>query len=199
MLTSRRLARGERGATLVEAAIITPIFMLLIFGILEFGFFFRDYLAVSNGARDGAREASVAGNVLDSDYRILRAVERATAALPDDAIELIKIYRAIDSDDTASDVGCGSTGVTNVCNVYTDSSLSLDESKFGCQEIALGDPINSLDRFWCPADREVSIGTGLDYIGVEITITHDYLTGLFGSSVEFDDYIVLKVEPHSVT
>jgi len=182
---------------MVEAAVVTPVVLLIIFGIFEFGFFFRNYLAVSNGARDGAREASVAANVADADYRVMRAVERATAALPDDAIDSIKIYEASDPDDTAADVGCGSSSVWNVCNVYTASDLRRDVTQWGCQSTAAGDPVDSPDRFWCPTDREVSVGAGLDYVGVEITITHEYITGLFGSSNTFDDYIVLKVEPQS--
>jgi hypothetical protein len=47
--------RRERGAALVEAAIIIPIFFLLIFGMIEFGVGFNDYVAVRNGARQGAR------------------------------------------------------------------------------------------------------------------------------------------------
>ena len=197
-LHSHNRARGDRGATLVEAAVVTPVLLLIIFGIFEFGFFFRNYLAVSNGARDGAREASVAANVADADYRVMRAIERATAALPDGAIELIKVYEATDPEDRASDVGCGgSSSVLGVCNVYTASDLTRDVTQWGCQTTAAGDPVDSPDRFWCPTDREVSIGTGLDYVGVEITVTHDYITGLFGSSNTFDDYIVLKVEPQS--
>ena len=59
------------GATLVESALIMPILLLFVFGIFEFGFAFRDYLAVSNIVRDAAREASVACNAADADYRIL--------------------------------------------------------------------------------------------------------------------------------
>lgn len=197
-LRTHKRNRGERGASLVEAAVVTPVLLLIIFGIFEFGFFFRNYLAVSNGARDGAREASVAANVADADYRVMRAIERATAALPDDAIETIKVYEATDPEDRASDVGCGGTSsVVGVCNVYVASDLTRDVTQWGCQTVAGGDPVDSPDRFWCPTDREVSIGTGLDYVGIEITVSHDYITGLFGSSTTFDDYIVLKVEPQS--
>lgn len=199
MLGRHRRCHGERGATLVESAIITPVLLLLVFGIFEFGFAFRDYLAVANSTRDAAREASVAGDVADADYRMLRAVERASAALPDGAIDRIVIWEAAGPTDTVPS-GCaggtasaGSGGVW--CNVYSDADLSTPEVQFGCQEIALGDPYDSPDRFWCPSDREVSVGSGLDYVGVYMKITHSYITGLFGDDVVFEDQLILKVEP----
>lgn len=194
-----RRAHGDSGATLLESAIVTPVLLLFIFGIFEFGFAFRDYLAVANSTRDAAREASVAGNVLDADYRMLRAIERGSAALPDGAIERIVVWEASGPTDTVPG-GCeggtpddGTGG--EYCNVYTSADLALPEANFGCQAVSKGDLINSPDRFWCPGDREVSVGAGLDYVGIYIRITHEYITGLFGDDVVFEDQMILKVEP----
>jgi Flp pilus assembly protein TadG len=51
----RQRARGTRGAVLVEAAFVLPLFLLLIFGMIEFGY--AEYLdsQSSSAARDGAR------------------------------------------------------------------------------------------------------------------------------------------------
>jgi|HubBroStandDraft_6_1064221.scaffolds.fasta_scaffold124976_2 Flp pilus assembly protein TadG len=48
----------RRGATVVEAAIVMNIFLLLIFGIFEFGHFVMVKQLMDNAARDGARMAS---------------------------------------------------------------------------------------------------------------------------------------------
>ena len=48
MLLRRRRQDNERGAALVEMALVTPLLVLLVFGILEFGLAFRDRLTVSN-------------------------------------------------------------------------------------------------------------------------------------------------------
>jgi hypothetical protein len=90
----KRRGNGEPGTPLVESAIITPVLLLFIFGIFEFGFAFRDYLGVANIVRDAAREASVSGNASDADYRILRAVERASAAVPEGAIDQLIVFEA---------------------------------------------------------------------------------------------------------
>lgn len=189
--------KGERGAALIESAIITPVLMMFIFGIFEFGFAFRDYLTVANATRDAVREASVAGNVGDTDYRMLRSIRRAAAALPDDGLDLIVIFRATGPTSTVPASCAAGTSTVGLCNVYTSASLQLDETQFGCQAVADGDLINSPDRFWCPFDREVSAGTGLDYVGIYIRSQHDYITGLFGDSITFDDQMILKVEPQS--
>ena len=49
---------GERGASAVEAAIVTPMVMAMLFGIIELGFLFKDYLAVAGAVRAGVRMAS---------------------------------------------------------------------------------------------------------------------------------------------
>jgi Flp pilus assembly protein TadG len=54
-----RVRHGERGAVLLEFAIIAPIFFLLLFGIIDFGFTFNDMQSVRQGAREGARGAVV--------------------------------------------------------------------------------------------------------------------------------------------
>ena len=45
----------ERGQDLAEFAIILPVLLLLILGILEFGILVFDYNTISNAAREGAR------------------------------------------------------------------------------------------------------------------------------------------------
>lgn len=52
-------ARNEAGAALVEFALVVPILLILVFGIIEFGLAFNDYIAVRNGSREGARVAVV--------------------------------------------------------------------------------------------------------------------------------------------
>lgn len=55
---------GSEGNTLVEAAIITPLLVLLTFSIVDFGALFYVYLALENGASQATRYA-VTGNLMD--------------------------------------------------------------------------------------------------------------------------------------
>ncbi|MEM9200790.1 MAG: TadE family protein [Actinomycetota bacterium] len=195
----RRRDTKERGATMVESAIITPVLLLLIFAIFEFGFAFRNYLTIAHTVRDGAREASIGADSGDADHRMLEAVASASAALPDGSIDRIVIWRATGPHDDVPS-GCTSgSGVTGLCNVYTTAAFDIPAEEFGCQLVSNGDPYNSLDRFWCPTGRNVTAGSGLDFVGIHIQITHDYITGLFGDQIVFTDQIILKVEPQENT
>ncbi len=51
--------RREKGASIVEFAFIAPFLLLLLLGIIEFGFFLGEYNDVRHGAREGARVAAV--------------------------------------------------------------------------------------------------------------------------------------------
>jgi Flp pilus assembly protein TadG len=55
----RRVLRQERGANLIEFAILAPLLILLLLGIVEFGWVFGQYNDVRHGAREGARFAAV--------------------------------------------------------------------------------------------------------------------------------------------
>jgi Flp pilus assembly protein TadG len=51
----RMRAGCERGAEIIEFAMLTPIFALLIAAIFDFGFLFRNWEIMTNAAREGAR------------------------------------------------------------------------------------------------------------------------------------------------
>jgi Flp pilus assembly protein TadG len=76
-------ARCSRGATLVEAAIITPLLLLLTFSIVDFGSVFYVYLALENGVSQATRYA-VTGNQVTGMTReesIRQAMRQATPTL----------------------------------------------------------------------------------------------------------------------
>ncbi len=54
--------RHVRGQALAEFALVTPLFFLLVFGIIEFGRFIYTYEIVNNATREGARYAIVHGS-----------------------------------------------------------------------------------------------------------------------------------------
>ena len=54
--------RNEKGQSLIEFAIILPLLLLLLMGILEFGVMLNSYLSINNSAREGARLGIVDGS-----------------------------------------------------------------------------------------------------------------------------------------
>jgi Flp pilus assembly protein TadG len=60
--------RSERGAALVEAAMIMPLIMLISVGIFEFGRAYQSSQVLTNAAREGARLAVLEGRT-DAEVR----------------------------------------------------------------------------------------------------------------------------------
>jgi len=57
-------SRDDRGASLIEAAILTPLMLLLTFGIVDFATLFYVHLSLENGVSQATRYA-VTGNLMD--------------------------------------------------------------------------------------------------------------------------------------
>ncbi len=49
----------RRGVSLVEFALLSPIVLVTILGLIELGFVVHSYVAITNAAREGARSGSV--------------------------------------------------------------------------------------------------------------------------------------------
>ena len=54
-----KILSREKGASAVEFAIILPILVMLVFGIIQFGLVFNKYIAITHATREGARLAAV--------------------------------------------------------------------------------------------------------------------------------------------
>ena len=52
---------SERGAELIEFAIVLPVMLLIVMGIVDFGFMFQRYVVLTNAAMEGARVAVLPG------------------------------------------------------------------------------------------------------------------------------------------
>ena len=55
----------QKGQSILEFAVVLPLFLLVIYGIIYFGMAFTDYMALNNIARSSVREASLTSG---SDY-----------------------------------------------------------------------------------------------------------------------------------
>ena len=69
-LTTARTS-NQRGQAVIELALTLPLLLVVVFGIIDFGFMFQRYEAVTNAAREGARLGVLA------DYTAAEAQNRA--------------------------------------------------------------------------------------------------------------------------
>ncbi|QDU61310.1 TadE-like protein [Planctomycetes bacterium Pan216] len=63
----------RRGTTVVEVAFVLPVFILLLFGLFEFGRFFNAMNMVNGAAREAARVASTEGGTKAEAEAAIRA------------------------------------------------------------------------------------------------------------------------------
>ena len=61
---------GERGQSLAEFVLVLPIFLILIFAIVDFGMGFHSWITVTNSAREGARLGSVRADAPSIEDRV---------------------------------------------------------------------------------------------------------------------------------
>jgi len=57
--------KGERGAAMVEFAIILPLLIIVVFGIIEFGRAYNTKITLTHAAREGVREYALTQNSTD--------------------------------------------------------------------------------------------------------------------------------------
>ncbi len=72
-MTGRVSTNRRRGTSAVELAMVAPLLIFLLFGIIEFGLMVKDLVGVNQAAREGARAAAVGATPATLDTRIAGA------------------------------------------------------------------------------------------------------------------------------
>lgn len=185
-----RARRGESGAVAVEAGIVSLLLITLLFGIIEFGLLFKDYLSVTSASRAGVRMASAeprfggdaTGTAADAQYAVDAAgqVLREGAALNWDDISEIWVYKA---DGSGNPLGGGSS--------FSSCSNCVKFSVNGPDPEDLTVTSNS----W-PASTHVACASATrDSVGVYVEYDHPAITGLFFDDYTLSDHTVMAFEP----
>ena len=201
-MPARRRFRGDDGTIIAESALLTPFFVLLLFGMLEFGGAFRDYLTLSNAASTGARTAAIEGNTAVADWNTILAIKEGASAMPMSQITRIVIYKAL-TPTAGMPSGCATAGsAINHCNSYDKATIAtvtpsatMPLSWANCTGPTAG---------WCPT-AVVSSGPRIvsaanpDYLGVWVQIVHPWITGLFGTSLTMTQTSIIRLEPQTLT
>ncbi len=213
-LASRRRTgvREPRGQGLVEFALILPVFLLILLGMIEFGFVFSHDLTIEYATREGAR----AGAALDNgggplgcpgaaswqtvDPLVVAAVERVLTSPGSQVlvanVSRIVIYKA-DPTTGANDQGLE--------DVWTYAP--------GAGPVPSGDtqPLDFVDSSFpggdaWPACSRSNVAPRIDSIGVSVSYTYHFQTplatveGFFGGgnpTLTITDKTVMQLNPGS--
>jgi Flp pilus assembly protein TadG len=165
----------QSGQSLVEFALILPLFVVILLSIIEFMFLFNAQLSLNYATRDAALIAAEAGNNLEADCQILRQVDKDLTA-PTDATKVftVHIFSATEAGGllAAPKEQTYTRGGTMTCGTIT-VPYTLG---------ATGYPFNSrcsdLDRTTCSAGSTGPSNKGVDIIGVRIDYGYRFVTPL---------------------
>ncbi len=96
--------KREDGQAMVEFALILPIFLLILCGIIDFGWLFYNQLSLNNACREGARYAVVNTAEDASTQAIINHIGNTTTTVfANDGVD-IKIEYSSPNDPTAGDI-----------------------------------------------------------------------------------------------
>jgi hypothetical protein len=208
-----RRSAPRRGQSLVEFALVLPLFCLLLLGMLEFGLAFTHNLTLEYATREGARvgsslvngggplgcNAGQSPNAANVDPLIIAAVERVLIS-PGSTVKVaniptIRIYKA-----TATGAEAGPVDVWTFAPAGYTPSPAVP---------GLAGPLHfsPTSTSWQACSRTNSTSSpGPDSIGVSLTYTYEFTTGLkavsgmFGGSgvgptIAMADRTVMSLNP----
>jgi len=75
---------SRKGQAMVETALILPIVILILAGIMDFGLLFNNYLIINNASREGARYAAVGA----TDTQITNDIKTMTSTLDQSKVKI---------------------------------------------------------------------------------------------------------------
>jgi hypothetical protein len=176
-----RTPRGERGAVLVEFAIILPLLITITFGIIEYSDAFHDSAVTSDAARAGGRVGSALGTNPNYATSIAGAVSAALSTLPDDSPQELWIYKANENGYPGSGNNFSSCAANCIKYVWNSNTQAFDTG-------------NPEGGGW-PASSQQVCTQPFDELGVYVKVNHKFVTALFGASVTLTDHSVFRFEP----
>lgn len=89
MIGRERKGRGDAGGAMVEMAMIMPVLLLMLFGVMQYGFILSAYITVRNAASVGTRcalVASTSASCSDPEVTALGALGPMLSTDPNDSI-----------------------------------------------------------------------------------------------------------------
>ena len=205
-----RTRTRQRGAVAVEAALLTPLLVLFVLGIIEFSLLLRDYVSVTSASRSGARIASAnagaGAQICDSGETgtqcadpsapqlaklAANAIQTQSSALNKDAINYMLIYKA------------NAKGFPGSATGWSADPVSDCRTSGSCVEYVW---VKASDKFkyvpgnggWTSSTINACVSNS-DSVGIYLNATHSYVTKMFGSTKTVSDRTIMRFEPLTAT
>lgn len=184
--------RHDRGATLVEFALVLPILMLLAFGTVEAGLAWVTNNRVEGAASTAARIGASSGSVNLADTNILVSLRSSLPAEALANLDRVVIFAPAD-DDGAVPSGCikpvgstNETGQTAACNTYTGATV---------RGATAATDLGARDDYWHPSTRKDQLSGPPDDVGVWVRTRHEAKTGAFFQDFAITTTSIYRIQP----
>jgi hypothetical protein len=177
----RRLAsrlwprRSQDGQALVEFALVLPVFLLVLFGLLDVGRLVYTSSTLSQAAREGARLAaaeaswiSITGPACVSDPSAITGTRRGAHVCPTDVASF------------KSHVEEAVKGMTVALGPITDVHLSCNQGGVG-DPVPSGDWTEAVNGNGCHDGSGNPISSSGDLVSVRVEYTYDFFTPFVNS------------------
>ena len=172
----------ERGATMLEFALVLPLLVLLVFGTAEAGLGWTENNRVEGAASTAARVGAAAGQDATADEQILIALKASLTPESLANLDRVIIFKPANADGglpASCNKPTGSTsqvGVNGSCNSYSGAGVRAVTSDTATTDLG------SNDDYWRGELRNDSLADPPDYLGVYVRTRHDSKTGVgFGN------------------
>jgi uncharacterized protein (UPF0333 family) len=200
---SRRRSDRGRGQTLVEFALLIPLFLILLMGVIEFAFMFNATLTINFASRNASLIGAESGSNTLADCAILAQIEKDIGAPLDKAnIQSVTVYKA----DRAGKAVAAAQNVytrtgTMTCTGYNPSSVP-----YANPPSPNGYPMGEAPTGGrCDVLAGCSSTVPMDSIGVTIVYRYffhtplrnlvSFLPGASGGYLDFSWSNVMRMEP----
>jgi len=173
--------RRERGAVLVETALLLPLILMLVFGVIEFSFAFQSSAVLNDATRRSARTAASLAGDANLQQAVLDVAEEQLDKLPETATPIaLMIYKANVH---------GYPGTDGNTTLNMGHLLLCEFQAFGVDDCVVW--------FWDPGAREFDESVGswapsnqtacvqpYERVGVAIYVKYHPLTSIFDPFLE---------------
>jgi hypothetical protein len=175
----------QRGAVMIEAAIVMPLLITLVMGIIDFGMVFSDQQTVGSSSRAGARAAVAYSRQANFELQGVAAAASALSAQTSGEPISLWIYR----------VGFDNGAPVNFENfedcIVDCIQFTWDTNSDTFVNSGVGGGWNYQTMNACTLP--------LHELGVRVKVRHDMVTGLFGDTKILTDETIMRLEPQPLS
>src|ERR1019366_3107966 len=186
----RLLGRSDSGAVAVETALVMSVLVMLLFGIVDSSFLFKDAVSVSAAARAGARMGASQPRVWNFAQAAADQVTNSLYDLNPALLQSVWVYKTTSTGASAGlpDSGSFASCTTCVKFVWQASTSSLSSSAPGGSDN------------WAYTSQNACAGDpARDVLGVYVKYKHRSPLGFFFNNMMISESTVMWIEPISTS